>query len=165
MEHQRQGGAGPGKGDTGKKGKGKGKGKGKSKGKPAPSGAPKPKKEKTLGQLARNVPRLHCFLNYVAFICDILSLQCQDICFLEIQLSWLGLVDVFSASYWDLVQRFCNCACYPAKALTKADANLLEISPWNYTDWSRPVRVLAHHVCAGLAQRGSKSSWLYIYII
>ena len=33
------------------------------------------------------------------------------------------------------------------------------------TDWSRPVRVLAHHVCAGLAHRGSKSSWLYYNII
>ena len=44
----------------------------------------------------------------MAFICDILSLQCQEICFLEIQLSSLGLVDVFSASYWDLVKRFCN---------------------------------------------------------
>ena len=28
--------------------------------------------------------------------------------FFEIQLSWLDLEDFFSASYWDLVKRFCN---------------------------------------------------------
>ena len=161
------GGAGLGKGDTGKKGKGKGKGKTKSKGKPTPSGAPKPKKEKTQDQLARNVPRLSCFFFYVASICDILSLQCQGIClFLEIQLSWLCLVDVFSASYltgiWS--RDFVICACYPAKALTKANANLLEISQWNY-------RLVKAGTCLGssclcwLAHRGSKSSCLYIIFI
>ena len=59
---------------------------------------------------------------------------------------------------------FAMCACYPAKALTKANANLLEISQWNY-------RLVKAGTCLGssslcwLAHRGSKSSWLYYSLV
>ena len=78
----------------------------------------------------------------MAFICDILSLQCQETFFLEIQLSWLGLVDVFSASYWDLVKRFCNLCLLSSQGFDEGECKFagdlsgeLPIGQGRYVSW------------------------------